>query len=116
MMFKPCTATTPAVTPTSLCFQGDGNASIAATRTIVASTPLQPASIDTANPLVVERKILPAAVTPGSNPVTNMAETCASAPVHGSTNQRCTHGVSSSPNSSASKATNQMKKRIIAAF
>jgi hypothetical protein len=44
-----------------LFFHGAGNASTAASSTIVASTPLQPASIDTAKPLVLLRSTLPIA-------------------------------------------------------
>ena len=62
---RPCTATMPAASPSSRCFHGAGNARIAATSTIVASTPLQPASIDTAKPLAVLCSTLPVATTFG---------------------------------------------------
>ena len=64
----------PAASPIELAFfHGAGNASIAASSTIVASTPLQPASIETANPLAVLRRTLPVATTSGSNSVTSHA-------------------------------------------
>jgi hypothetical protein len=56
-----------------LFFHGAGKASIAAISTIVASTPLQPASIDTAKPLVVLCRILPITSTLGSKPLTRSA-------------------------------------------
>src|SRR5689334_1226226 len=112
-MLSPCTATMPAARPSSLRGHEAGKASIAASSTSVASTPLQPASIDTAKPLPVERSTLPAASTPGSKSVTRPADTCASAFVHGTTNHCWTGGVSSSPNSTPSSTRNRMKKRII---
>ena len=51
----------------------------------MASTPLQPASIDTAKPLVVLRITLPLATTLASNSVTIDVEIAASALVHGTT-------------------------------
>ena len=65
MMLSPCTATTPTARPISRRFHGAGNARIAATRTIVASTPLQPDSIDTAKPFAVLCSTLPVATTTG---------------------------------------------------
>ena len=52
---------------------GAGNATIAATSTIVASMPLQPASIETAKPFAVLRITLPIAATLGSITVTSHA-------------------------------------------
>jgi hypothetical protein len=69
----------------SRCFHGAGNARIAATRTIVASTPLHPDSIDTANPFTVLFRTLPVAITFGSKNVTSRALTAASVLVHGTT-------------------------------
>src|SRR5256886_7767849 len=112
-MLSPCTAAIPMPRPASLCRHGAGNASIAATSTIVASTPLHPASIDTANPFAVERNTLPADTTLLSNSVTVQADTRASAVVQGTANQSCAQGVSSRPNRIASSTTNDAKKRNI---
>src|SRR5437899_4709891 len=114
MMLSPCTATMPAASPTSFFCHGAGNASIAAASTSVASTPLQPASIETAKPWVL-RSTLPVAVTPGSATVTSQALTAASMSVQGTTKYRCATGVSSRPKSTASIATNVTKKRSTSA-
>ena len=106
----------PAARPTSLFLHGAGNASIAASSTIVASTPLQPASIDTAKPFVVLRSTLPAATTLGSISVTIHALIAASALVHGTTKYCCAHGVSSAPKSTACSTTKMMKKRSTRRF
>src|SRR5689334_3117839 len=113
MMLSPCTATMPAARPSALRDHDAGNASIAARSTSVASTPLQPASIETAKLLADERSTLPFDVTLGSNQVTRPAETRASVSVHGSTNQRCAGGVSSSPNSSPRSSRKTTKNRIM---
>ena len=75
----------PIASPTSRCRHGAGNATIAAHSTRVASTPLQPASIDTAKPLDTLRITLPLAITLASNSVTMEVEIAASAFVHGTT-------------------------------
>ncbi len=116
MTFSACTATIPIASPMNLCFHGAGNASIAASSTSVASTPLHPASIDTAKPLVELRITLPVAITLASNSVTSDVEIAASAFVQGTTNHACTQGVSSRPNSTASSTRNSMKKRAMAQF
>src|SRR5215467_11597891 len=112
-MLSPCTATIPAARPMSLRFHDAGKASIAAIRTIVASTPLQPASIDTANPLAVFCRTFPCETTCGSNTLTMPAEMAARVSVHGTTNHFCAHGVSSRPKSPACIIRNQMKNRIM---
>src|SRR5436853_3470888 len=109
-MLRPCTATTPMASPASLRFHGAGNARIAATSTIVASTPLHPASIETAKPLLVLCRTFPWDRTCGSNSLTMPALIAANVFVHGTTNQDCTQGVSSSPNSVACRPRNQRKK------
>src|SRR5439155_14426694 len=113
MMFSPWTAAMPMESPRSLRFHGAGNARIAATSTIVASTPLHPASIDTAKPLVPLCSSFPSANTPGSKTLTIPALMAASVSVHGTTNHRCAHGVSSTPNRSASRTRKPRKKRTI---
>src|SRR5450432_418623 len=112
-MLRPCTATMPAANPISLCFHDAGKASIAATRTSVASTPLQPASIDTAKPLPALCNTLPCASTCESKILTMPAEMAARLFVHGTTNHACAQGVSSRPKNPACSARNRMKKRII---
>src|SRR5215471_16905339 len=112
-MLSPCTATIPAARPMSLRFHDAGKASIAAIRTIVASTPLQPASIDTANPLAVFCRTFPCETTCGSNTLTMPAEMAARVSVHGTTNHFCAHGVSSRPKRPACIIRNQMKNRTM---
>src|SRR5450631_3993682 len=112
-MLRPCTATMPATKPISWCFHDAGKARIAATRTIVASTPLQPASIETAKPLLTLCSTLPCASTSESNILTIPADMAARRFVHGTTNHSCAHGVSSRPKSPACSTRNRMKKRII---
>src|SRR5215471_15219210 len=109
-MLRACTATIPAASPTSFLCQDAGKASIAATRTMVASTPLQPASMETANPFAL-CNTLPCASTCGSNHLTRPALIAASVSVHGTTNQVCAHGVSSRPNRTACRTRNPRKKR-----
>src|SRR5262245_47152704 len=106
----------PMTMPTMRCRHGAGNARMAASSTSVASTPLQPASIDTAKPLVALRITLPLAITLGSNSVTIDVEIAASAFVHGTTKYSWAHGVSSSANSTASRRMNTRKKRAMARF
>src|SRR6266571_7339665 len=113
MMFRPWTAMMPMASPTSLRFHGAGNARIADTSTIVASTPLHPASIDTAKPLLLLCSSLPSAITPGSKSWMISALIAASVSVHGTTNQRCAHGVSSVPNRTTCRTRNPRKKRTI---
>src|SRR5665213_1598544 len=115
-MLRPCTASVPASRPSSLFFQGAGYASIAASSTIVASTPLQPASMDTAKPFDVLRMMRPVATTSWSNSVTSHVEICASVTVHGATNHSCAHGVNSRPNSVACSTRKRMKKRSTPRF
>ena len=95
-----------------MCFHGAGNARIAASSTIVASTPLHPASIDTAKPLFAELMTLPLACTLPSKRVTSDVEIVASLAVQSSTNHCCAHGVSSRPNSTPSSNRKTTKKRI----
>src|SRR5215471_10611824 len=109
-MLRACTATIPAASPTSFLCQDAGKASIAATRTMVASTPLQPASMVTANPFAL-CNTLPCASTCGSNHLTRPALSAASVSVHGTTNQVCAHGVSSRPNRTACRTSKPRKKR-----
>ena len=71
---------------------------------------------ESAKPLVVLRITLPTATTFGSKDVTIAVDICASAFVHGTTNHRCTGGVSSSPKSVAWISRNRTKKRSTRGF
>jgi hypothetical protein len=82
----------------------------------VASTPLQPASIDTAKPLAVLRMMRPVDTTSWSNSVTRLVAMCAIATVQGSTNHACASGVSSRPNSTPCRTMKRTKKRSTARF
>src|SRR6185312_9829745 len=113
--FRTWTATTPTTMPRSRCAHGAGNARIAATSTSVASTPLQPASIDTANGLVDDAITLPCVVIVASNVRISPADADATASVHGVTKCACANGVSSNANASASRTTNTTRKRRMAA-
>ena len=73
---------------------------------MVASTPLHPDSIDTANPFAVLCSTLPAASTFGSKNVTRRALSAASVLVHGTTKYSCAQGVSSAPNNTAWRTRN----------
>ena len=83
--FKPCTAIKPSANPHAFCGHVDGNASIAATSTSVASTPLQPASMLTAKPLALLRSTLPIASALLSKIATSCAQKCANPVVQGIT-------------------------------
>src|SRR5215467_1937876 len=115
-MLRPWTATIPTARPISRLFHGAGKARIAATRTIVASTPLQPDSIDTAKPFALLCSTLPVATTPGSNSVTSPALAAAIVLVHGTTKCSWTQGVSSAPKSTACSTRKVTKKRITRRF
>src|SRR6185437_7889176 len=82
---------------------GAGNASIAAARTSVASTPLQPDSIETANGLADEPITFPRVVIVASNARISAADVEATASVHGVTTCACANGVNSQANDSASR-------------
>src|SRR6056297_3654758 len=65
--FSAWIATNPIAKPISLFLNGAGKAKIAANRMISASTPLQPGSMETANPDSRSRMTFPAEATPESN-------------------------------------------------
>src|SRR5512135_1249832 len=108
---SPCTATVPIAMPVRRWRQVAGKATIAATSTRVASTPLQPASIDTANAPFAALMTLPLVRTPGSNVWISAVATRATASVQGATTAACAHGVNSSPKSTASSRTKVTKNR-----
>src|SRR5262249_14431803 len=83
----------------------------ASARTMDGSTPLQRASMETANPLCALCNTLPCASTCGSNHLTRPALIAASVSVQGTTNQVCAQGVSSRPNRTACRTRKPRKKR-----
>src|SRR6476620_501398 len=114
MTFSTCTVATPTPMPARRWGHGAGKASIAATSTSVASTPLQPASMATANGLAFEPMTLPDVVIDASNVRISAHDTRATVYVHGVTTKACAHGVSSSPNASASSSTKTVRNRGMA--
>src|SRR3982750_850603 len=115
-MLSNCTATTPMAMPRARCNHATGNANIAAISTSVASTPLQPASMEIANESVEELITLPRAVMLPSKTRITSPDTPATALVHGFTSHACAQGVNSTANNSASRATKTSKKRNIMAL
>ena len=97
--------------PTSLCFHGEGNAAMAATRMMTASMPSQPGAIATAKPLLWLWITMPCEMTSSSNNWTRNALTWARTPVNGSVTQSCMNCVMRKLNRPPSKAMKSMKKR-----
>ena len=67
----------------ALFFRDAGKATMPAISTMAASTPLHPASIETANPVVASRSTRPCAMTVSSKGSTTAVLIVASMPVNG---------------------------------
>src|SRR5690348_833471 len=104
----------PTTMPRKRCGHGAANASIAATSTSVASTPLHPASIDTANGVAEELITLPLVAIVASNTRISAADADATASVHGVTSHACAGGVNSMANETTSSTTKTIRNLRIA--
>src|SRR5258706_11509344 len=114
-MLSSCTASTPPARPARRCFHGAGYARIAASRTIIASRPLHPERIVTANPFACEYSVAPTTATAGSKARATHVATCATASVHGPTTHTCAGGVSCAANRARTIPAKTSAKRAIAA-
>src|SRR6056297_246309 len=109
--FSAWIATNPIAKPISLCLNGAGKAKIAANRMISASTPLQPGSMETANPDSRSRMTFPAEATPESNSSMMFTLIQASPEVNGRITCCCTGWSTSTVNRPTNRITKTMKNR-----
>ncbi len=110
-MFRDWMAIKPSTMASSFSRQEAGKASTPAINTMDASTPLHPASIDTAKPLTESRNMRPVLMTVSSNGRMIDAETHASPAVKGWIRLACT-GLSNSSVNNTSRQAKKMNRNL----